>query len=184
MNDWIGINSSGTAAIPNLAGIAFIDASGWNAAINNVISGNSAYGIFISQYSSVFGSSGNLVQGNYIGTNLSGTGAIANNGPGIYVAGGSAFNTIGGITATAGTGAGNLISGNAGVGVELNGAGIANVIEGNLIGTTESGNAVLGNAGFGVSPLRLARHHRWHGSRRGQRHLRQPVRRNRCRRSI
>ena len=50
---------------------------------------------------------GTLIAGNYIGTNLTGTAAIANTGDGVRIIGtGLANNTIGGVTATPGTGRG------------------------------------------------------------------------------
>ena len=59
----------------------------------------------------------------------------------------AAGNTIGGSVA----GAGNVISGNAGDGVELNGStATANVVEGNLIGTDYTGESALGNTLDGI----------------------------------
>ncbi len=86
---------------------------------------------------------GNLIQGNYIGTDKSGTSAVPN-GTGIVV---GSNNTIGGLSAILGAGAGNLISGNIGFGIDR--AGNQNLIAGNLIGTTATGLAALGN-GAGV----------------------------------
>ena len=63
------------------------------------------------------GGDDNLIEGNYIGTNAAGTGALPN-GAGIAVEGGTG-NTIGGATSVAGTGAGNVISGNANDGLDL-----------------------------------------------------------------
>ena len=49
------------------------------------------------------------------------------------------------------TGAGNLISGNAGDGVEICGSGTTgNVVAGNLIGTDATGEAALPNGADGV----------------------------------
>ncbi|MFL5245901.1 MAG: beta strand repeat-containing protein [Gemmataceae bacterium] len=81
-----------------------------------------------------------VVQGNYIGIDKSGTSALAN-GTGIF---GGNNDTIGGVTTIPGTGAGNVISGNTGYGLDL---GSQNVVAGNLIGTTATGLAALGNAG-------------------------------------
>src|SRR5581483_10090951 len=97
-----------------------------------IISGNNFFGIDIDN--------GNLIQGNYIGTDKSGTHAVAN-GTGIAV---GSNNTIGGLATTPGTGAGNVISGNTGFGLDL---GSQNVVAGNLIGTTATGLAALGNSG-------------------------------------
>jgi hypothetical protein len=91
------------------------------------------------------GGGGNTVAGNYLGTDPTGTLGLAN-GVGLLVLN-SADNVIGG-TALA---ARNVLSGNAGDGVELEGGGATgNVIEGNLIGTNAAGTAALPNGGNGV----------------------------------
>src|SRR5262249_41283446 len=81
--------------------------------------------------------SGNVVQGNYLGTDVTGTPGMGN-GIGLYVASGS-NNLIGGTTA----GAGNLISGNW-YGLYLSG-GSGNVVQGNYVGTDATGTARLDN---------------------------------------
>ena len=81
---------------------------GTTPAERNVIAGTvagSATGVIVQS------GSNNLIEGNFIGTNAAGTGALPN-GAGIDVTGGTG-NTIGGATSTPGTGAGNVISGNA-----------------------------------------------------------------------
>jgi hypothetical protein len=83
---------------------------------------------------------GNLVQGNSIGTDLSGTEALGND-VGVNIAGSN--NLIGGTV----VGAGNLISGNNEAGVRIDGGG--NVLQGNLVGADITGSAALGN-GTGV----------------------------------
>ena len=57
-----------------------------------------------------------MVEGNLIGTNASGT-AMANTSEGVLIQDGGTSNTVGGTSA----GAGNVISGNGGVGVSLDG---------------------------------------------------------------
>jgi hypothetical protein len=89
------------------------------------------------------------IQGNFIGTDISGTTALANGGYGVDALG-SSGNTIGGLTDTPGTGTGNLISGNSTGGMELDGS--SNTVEGNLIGVDQTGNGALGN-GYGVAVL-------------------------------
>ena len=92
---------------------------------------------------------GNLVQGNYIGTDTNGSLAIPNAGDGVTVSG-AGGNTIGGTDA----GAGNLLSGNSQGGVGLNGAGAdSNLVQGNFIGTDASGQVALGNTLSGVTIL-------------------------------
>ena len=98
---------------------------------------------------------GNTITGNYVGTDLTGTVALANgagggaggNKAGVFVDG-VASNTIGGISA----GAGNVISGHStGAGVEFFSSGAAgNVVLGNRIGTNAAGTAAIPN-GVGVS---------------------------------
>ncbi len=84
-------------------------------------------------------SSNNVVEGCYVGTDVTGT-IAALNGTGIVVQSGSVGNVIGGSTAAQR----NLISGNT-VGIALINASNA-VIQGNYIGTTADGAAPLGNA--------------------------------------
>ncbi|MEL7034765.1 MAG: DUF4347 domain-containing protein [Cyanobacteria bacterium J06592_8] len=106
----------------------------------NLISGNNNNGIELDV------TTGNIIQGNYIGTNITGTTDLGNSGAGIQLFE-SGSNQIGGII----SGAGNLISGNDTNGIELNG-GLAtnNLIQGNLIGTTSNGNTALGNSQSGI----------------------------------
>src|SRR5262249_45264699 len=87
------------------------------------------------------GAARNLVAGNLIGTNASGTAALGND-TGVLVGGPN--NTVGGTL----TGARNIISGNKGIGVIVYSA---NFVVGNFIGTNAAGTAAIGNAtGVGV----------------------------------
>jgi parallel beta-helix repeat protein len=112
------------------------------AGVRNVISGNGGFGL------DLFGSqaSGNLVQGNFVGTNANGTAALANGADGMLLNGGSHDNSIGGTAA----GAGNIIAGNAGAGIELTDGASSNIVQGNYIGTDASGIVALGNGIEGV----------------------------------
>src|SRR5262249_45811032 len=87
----------------------------------------------------VINASSNLIEGNYIGTNLTGTVALSNNGDGVAIGFGTTANTIGGSTS-----ASNLISGNGGNGVFIDGAN-SNLVAGNFIGTDLHGTKTLGN---------------------------------------
>jgi len=90
---------------------------------------------------------GNLVRGNFIGTEEWGTVKQANWRHGVFLDG-AANNTIGGLTAQDR----NLISGSDWSGVCLSGSGATgNKVQGNLIGTDAAGTADLGNALEGVS---------------------------------
>jgi CSLREA domain-containing protein len=108
-------------------------------AARNVISANRANGISLSN------ASDNNIQGNYVGTDKSGTRDLGNDGTGILVGGGSG-NTIGGIT----VGSRNLVSGNHGNGVSLS-ESAKNAVIGNLIGTNISGTGALSNDLRGVA---------------------------------
>jgi parallel beta-helix repeat protein len=127
---------------------------GTSPAARNLVSGNNGTGIMIIN----LGSFGNLVQGNYVGTNNAGNAKLANTGSGLIIVGsnttttGDISNTIGGDLAAAG----NVISGNAqfGIGIGLvNGAasgGNKVLIKNNWIGTDTSGNLNLGNGNSGI----------------------------------
>jgi hypothetical protein len=96
----------------------------------------------------VSGSNVNKVQGNYIGTDKSGTRDLGNGSVGVFVM--SAFgNLVGGTEA----GAGNVISGNEFDGVNLLDGSQNNRVLGNRIGTTAGGTGALGNAFDGVEIL-------------------------------
>jgi parallel beta-helix repeat protein len=143
--NFIGTNVSGTAAVGNLGyGIRVVDApntiiGGATAAARNIISGNSR-GLGIENASSA----GDIVQGNYIGVDISGNVNLGN-GSGVEVSGTNCF--IGGTAA----GAGNVISGNSGSGIAMHGSdATGNKIQGNLIGTNAAGTASIGNSGAGV----------------------------------
>ena len=145
--NWVGINASGTAAVANLAaGIAFIDSASANSAIGNVVSGNAVYGIGVHKYNTALGANNNIIRGNLIGTDPSGTVAIPNVGIGVSIGDGSSGNIVGGTTSADR----NVISGNTDTGIKVNQSTTANnVIQGNYIGITASGATALGN-GTGV----------------------------------
>ena len=88
---------------------------------------------------------GNVIQGNYIGTDVTGTVAQPNLGNGIEIIA-IPNNVIGG----SGLGR-NIISGNQGEGVRIDGTlATGNVVQGNYIGTDASGSAAVGNNASGV----------------------------------
>ena len=108
----------------------------------NLISGISAVP-FVPTAGLYIGGDDNDVQGNYIGTDVTGTQAISSDRFGIYVEGRD--NRIGGTQA----GAGNVISGNPRGGVFV--ISVVNAtIQGNRIGTDFTGTAALGNGGHGI----------------------------------
>jgi hypothetical protein len=174
IGNFIGTDADGDRKIPNTAsGVQIIDGGGNSvggttttatalrgsqtpAALvgeGNLISGNGQWGIQIILTDSA-STTADSVLGNYIGTDLNGGAAIPNGLGGVLVNNLSLSRlipqTIGGST----QGAGNLVSGNANVGIELIGPqntvpGANNVVQGNVVGLT-AGNTVL-SEGTGVS---------------------------------
>jgi len=142
----IGTDLTGTAAVPNYLGIILDRASnnligGTEPGAGNLISGNWDTGLYMD------GGTLNLVQGNTIGTDLTGEVAVPNIIRGIGIGFGASNNTIGGID----PGAGNLISGNGDVGILIaNDTSIGNHILGNRIGTNRTGSSALPNYNTGV----------------------------------
>ncbi len=129
----IGLNGAGTGSSNNTIG-------GTTAAARNVVSGNASNNVFLNDPTT----NGNKVQGNYIGINAAGTAAIGF-GTGIYLQRTNNF-LIGGTAA----GAGNVISGNSGTGINLADSN-SNLVQGNLIGTDKTGTTKVPNsAGVGI----------------------------------
>jgi CSLREA domain-containing protein len=147
----IGTNAPGTGALPGVApGIVLghvttgVQIGGTTAAARNAVSGNASGGISLSNSLNDNTVTNNLILGNFIGTDVTGTLSLGNGGPGI--ASGGWNNTIGGSAA----GAGNVISGNGDVGISL-GYAEGTTIEGNFIGTDVTGTVALGNQGSGIT---------------------------------
>ena len=141
--NYIGVDVTGTIAKGNAAGVVVSGANntigGTTAGSGNVISANAGDGLDIVGS----GGTGNLVAGNWIGTNATGTAILANAGDGLFIADASG-NTIGGTVQTAT----NLISGNTN-GIEISDSS-SDLVEGNMIGTDTTGTLALGNSGAGV----------------------------------
>lgn len=155
----IGTDVTGMKYLANANGIQ-IEAGangnvigGTTAAARNIISGNNGIGVEITGSASGPQTTQNLVEGNYIGTNVAGTASLEN--PyGVEIDGGASDNTIGGASAAAR----NVISGNntsipsevaAGVVIEGTNSGpqtTENLVEGNFIGTDATGTTALANA--------------------------------------
>jgi hypothetical protein len=147
---WFGLDPTGTNAAPNAfqgiliaAGASGNIIGGTNALQRNVISGNAQYGIFITDSNTI----GNVVEGNYIGTDPSGSNAVPNGLSGIFIGNGTSGNLIGGTNAATR----NVLSGNSQYGVWLSDTNTTeNVIEGNYIGTDASGSNALANGLSGI----------------------------------
>jgi uncharacterized repeat protein (TIGR01451 family)/CSLREA domain-containing protein len=148
--NYIGTKANGTEVLGNArSGVLVANAAGNTvggtaSGARNVISANGVGVVIIGA-----SSGNNLVQGNYIGTDATGTADLGNTLEGVSVLD-APNNTIGG---TAG-GARNVISGNNASGVLIAGSGASsNLVQGNYIGTDKNGTADLGNGLRGVSVL-------------------------------
>lgn len=148
LNNLIGTDISGNFELGNETGILLKSGNenrigGFKKGDGNVISGNMKFAIEVN------GSQETTIAGNYIGTNKTGTLAVPNGG-GIKLEGSpdvmNCFNNI--ITS-------NLISGNAGDGIEIKNAQF-NSITGNWLGTQLDGVSPLPNGGYGISTGSLA----------------------------
>jgi streptogramin lyase len=158
--NWIGTDSSGAAALgnrnygvwitngaeSNRIGVSSSNAGA--AAERNVIAASAADGVAISQA----GTSDNVVSGNFIGTDASGTQPLGNVANGVSVFFGAQSNQIG----TDGTDINSTFQVNVIAANGFNGIIISdhntdnNVVAGNFIGTDVTGKAALGNATTGI----------------------------------
>jgi len=128
VNNFIGADATGTNALPNSTGIYLFLAGGVvGGAVpfaGNLLSGNGA-GVQVN-------GNGSTIQGNIIGLDANGSNPLPNTNQGMVVF--NSFTTIGGTNPLAR----NIISGNAGPGIEFAGAP-SNQVLGNLIGTDITG---------------------------------------------
>ncbi|MGB7347544.1 MAG: LamG-like jellyroll fold domain-containing protein, partial [Pirellulaceae bacterium] len=146
----VGLDVTGLASLSNGDGITIAEGAssgnlvgGIGIGQGNIVSGNLGRGVVIS----ATGSDNNLLQGNIIGLNLTGTAAIGNGGDGVVIEGGASDNVVGGSNASAR----NVISGNSGNGIYLDAAGPGNQIAGNYIGTNAAGDAAIANGSNAVN---------------------------------
>lgn len=162
----IGTNAAGTAALPNGNDGIFLNGNNGGGSLGNtigsptnttpgggctggcnLISGNGDStgdrGIDISGNNA----GDNLIQGNYVGVDVSGSAALANFDDGLLIANGADNNIIGGTTVAER----NIIAGNGGDGIEINGnTTTPNTVQGNFIGVQTDGATARGNGGHGV----------------------------------
>jgi hypothetical protein len=154
--NYIGTNAAGDARLGNNQGVALSNTpdntiGGTTAAERNIISGNSTWGVRISDAESMR----NKVQGNYIGTDVTGTvtdpdgtpnsgDELGNGLNGVLIQTGAHNNTIGGTTA----GAGNIISGNGYNGSDLNNtkSGVEVQFANTDLPSKATGNRILSNS--------------------------------------
>jgi hypothetical protein len=168
--NYIGTDASGSSGLGNKIGVAIGDGAQGNVVggdtpeERNVISGNSQYGLYIFNDDA----DRNIVSGNYIGTDATGTQGLGNTEKGVAIAYGPQDNTVGGDT----EGERNIISGNGGVGVSISEDGTTNnTVSGNYIGTVMSGTQALGNTGDGVQISAGAQNNTIGGDTEGERNV-------------
>jgi parallel beta-helix repeat protein len=118
----------------------------------NLISGNKNDGILIEGAAT----SGNVVQGNYIGTNATGLTSLPNGVHGVELANSTHDNLIGGNRLT---GQGNLLSGNRNHGIVITDGAHHNSASGNIVGPNIAGTEFLGNHPFGGIDVSNGAHH-------------------------
>jgi uncharacterized repeat protein (TIGR01451 family) len=150
--NFIGTNPAGTSAPANMGGYSIrIGGVGGNnvviggpaAADRNLLSGYEQGGIIVS---ASFSSHSNaaLIEGNYVGTDVTGMVSLAPplTGLGINIVGGPPTDVTNAAVV------GNLVSGNPAGGIQDTGTG--GVVQGNLVGTQRDGVGALGNSNFAV----------------------------------
>ena len=168
--NYIGTDTLGTTALPNVSDGIEISASatgntigGTTAGHRNVISGNGSSGVRITGS----GTATNTVAGNYIGTDAGGTADLGNGVNGVIIDAAATGNTIGGTMSVHR----NVISGNGSDGVQIAGASSGNFVRANYIGTNAAGTTALGNAGYGVNIIGSSDNNTVGGSTVGERNV-------------
>jgi hypothetical protein len=152
--NFIGTDISGDNSLANAVGVDLRDSNntvgGNSIAARNIIAGgnNGSMGVSVSN------ASASVIQGNFIGTDRTGTKAFSFS-DGIFLSSGATNTQIGGLTSTPGIPPGNVISGARAGGGSGHGIVVAigvsfNIIQGNLIGTDATGTKALGNGVDGI----------------------------------
>lgn len=148
--NYIGVGVNGSTRVANRQNGVEIDGQaedmigGGNCGQGNVISGNILSGIYIHGSTAQY----NYVEGNLIGTDLSGKVPVGNN-TGIYLQANNNFIGAATGTPTDSPHASNVISGNYYYGVEI--AGNSNLLVNNYIGTDVTGTQRISNGWGGIN---------------------------------
>ncbi|OQX95717.1 hypothetical protein B6I21_03940, partial [candidate division KSB1 bacterium 4572_119] len=138
---------------------------------------NSIRGLVINRFEQfgihLFGGQGdvvnyNIVAGNFVGTDATGTTDMGNGFSGILLYSGPKHNNIGGTSPEER----NLVSGNGWSGIELQGSNVdSNLVIGNYIGTDVTGTENLGNDHNGVNIWSFAKYNIIGGTLPGERNI-------------
>ncbi|NCC50748.1 MAG: hypothetical protein EOM20_05970 [Spartobacteria bacterium] len=155
----IGAAANGATAVGNEVGIRLCGGDnvvgGPKPGMGNLISGNRLDGLQLNaiQPGGSVMSSNHVVQGNFIGTDVTGANALPNGRHGICIQDTISYNTremrIGGTNGLDHR-EGNLISGNASNGIHFYSSASLNQIDGNIIGLNADASAPLGNGTCGI----------------------------------
>ena len=159
--NFVGTTVSGKVALPNLLHGLEVEqgATGTTVGGNrtamacsgpcNLVSGNGDSGVFVANA----GTTGVVVAGNFIGTDILGAVALPNQNFGVEINGGATKATIGGPRATQCSRACNLISGNLRSGISASGANASMflTVRGNVIGLDVSDAHPIPNGEAGVT---------------------------------
>ncbi|MFS8084308.1 MAG: hypothetical protein ACMG6H_01650, partial [Acidobacteriota bacterium] len=147
------------ATQPGYAGTPLIELNGTSAGANapglKITAGSSRVrGLVINRFNGsgivLTTNGGNIIDGNYFGTNAAGTGSLGNAQFAVQIDG-SNNNTVGGTTVAArNLISGNGFSGSGYSGIRLSGIATGNTISGNHIGTDVTGTVDLGNSLNGI----------------------------------
>ena len=140
IGNYIGTNAAGTGRLGNAwYGVEISQPNnvvgGTVAGARNIISANGYAGVVIY----LIPGKNNRVEGNYIGTDYTGTKDLGNVRAGIDITNGASNNIIGGST----TAARNIIAGNDSLGVGIYNTSIGNQVIGNWIGIAANGYAMV-----------------------------------------
>ncbi len=161
-NNYDNIDLLDSSTSNTIGGPSSVDAHGNLSGYGNLISASGEDGIFVSDYN-VAGNvaNSNIIEGNFIGTDVTGTQTLGNLGNGVHIGGGAVYTTVGG---TGGASTRNIISGSTGTSNETgyigggvvisdslgDGTASGNTVEGNYIGTDVTGTVAIANADSGV----------------------------------
>ena len=141
LGNYIGTNAAGTAALPNIIGVAVNNApsntiGGSAAGAGNIISGNSSPTAGLGVQITGATATGNTLRGNFIGVAANGTSPLGNSSIGVQITAAASNNAIG----TAVAGEGNIIANNGNIGVSV-ASGTGNRIQ---------NNSIFANLGIGI----------------------------------
>lgn len=150
----IGLSTKGNSLLPNGGSGVVIDGNAHSNLIGdyyhsvipqNTFSGNLGYGLVL-----IDGAHDNSIFNDFIGTDVLGLVALANQKGGIYVGAGATHNAIGGLASDPREPTKNLISGNVGSGITLGAGSSYSVVTANWVGLNRVGRKLLPNSRGGI----------------------------------